>query len=101
MLVWKCGENGEFAADDGGNIMHVFLANPDDKKTLTAATKALESAARSYGFPPGRAVFLPGRRPIDDEELENQLSRASAGLTPDILDPSGISRELNTLADGS
>lgn len=100
MLVWRCGENGEYAADEEGNIMHVFLA--DTKPQLLAAAKqALSEAAKSYGFPDGKCVFLSGRRPIDDEAYEHQLARADAGLVPDPLDPSAVQERMNTLQDGS
>lgn len=100
MLVWKCGENGEFAADENGDIMHVFLSDTEPK-LLAAAKKALTEAAKSYGFPEGQCVFLSGRRPIDDESYEHQLARAEAGLVPDPLDPSAVQERMNTLRDGS
>lgn len=99
MLVWKC-DTGEYAADEDGNIMHVFLANTEPK-LLTAAKEALTDAAKGYGFPPGKCVFLSGRRPIDDEALENQLARANAGLVPDPFDPAAVNERMNTLADGA
>lgn len=100
MLVWQTTETKEFAADEDGNIMHVFLANTEPKM-LEAAKQALSEAARGYGFPEGRCVFLSGRRPIDDEQLESQLARANAGLVPDPLDPSAVRERMNTLRDGS
>ena len=95
MLVWEC-ESGEFAADQDGSLMYVFLDDRNPKR-LEASTKALSEAAKAYGFPPGKAKFLSGRRPISDEELENQLSRADAGLIPDPLDIAAINHEAKAL----
>lgn len=99
MLVWQTNETKEYAADEEGNIMHVFLADTNPK-LLSAAKQALTEAAKHYGFPSGKCVFLSGRRPIDDEALEQQLARAEAGLVPDPLDPSAIQERMNTLRDG-
>lgn len=95
MLVWRC-ESGEFAADHDGNLMYVFLDDSDPKR-LAASEKALTDAARAYGFPPGVPQFLSGRRPISDEELENQLARADAGLVPDPFDLGAIRQEERAL----
>lgn len=95
MLVWQC-ESGEFAADQDGSLMYVFLDDRNPKR-LEASVKALTEAAKSYGFPPGKPQFLSGRRPISDEELENQLARADAGLIPDPLDIGAIRQEARAL----
>jgi hypothetical protein len=95
MLVWQC-ETGEFAADQDGSLMYVFL---DDRNPvrLQRASSALTDAAKSYGFPDGKPVFLSGRRPVSDEELEHQLARADAGLVPDPLDIAAINHEAKAM----
>lgn len=95
MLVWQC-ESGEFAADQDGSLMHVFLDDRNAQR-LSRAEAALTEAAKSYGFPEGKPVFLSGRRPISDEELEHQLARADAGLIPDPLDIAAINEEAAAL----
>lgn len=91
MMVWRCPD-GEFLGDDQGNFLHVFCTNTD-RRLLEAAKKAITEAAASYGFTEGKAVFWPGVRPIDDEELERQKARAAAGLVPDPLDIAAIREE--------
>jgi hypothetical protein len=95
MLVWECPD-GEILGDGDGNIMHVFCSN-QDPALYQAAVRALTEAARSYGYPEGKAVFWAGRRPISDEELEHQLARAEAGLVPDPLDIAAIRDEERAL----
>lgn len=92
MWVWQCAD-GEFAGDDNGNFMHVFVWDTRKEDVNIAAKKALETAARSYGFGDGKAVLWQGKRPITDEQLEEQLARAEAGLVPDPLDIGAIREE--------
>jgi hypothetical protein len=95
MLVWQC-ESGEYAADEEGNLMYVFLDDRNPTR-LSRAEAALTDAAKGYGFPAGKPVFLTGRRPITDEELEHQTARAEAGLVPDPLDIAAINEEARHL----
>lgn len=95
MLVWQCAD-GEFAGDDDGNFMHVFL-NDDDPARYSMAEKALKTAARSFGFGEGKAVYWQGKRPIDDEQLQYQMERAAQGLVPDPLDIAAIRDEERAL----
>lgn len=95
MLVWQTAD-GAYLGDEDGNFMHVFCSN-QDRKAYAAAVKALTDAARSYGDVGGQPVFWAGRRPISDEELENQLARADAGLVPDPLDIAAIREEEKAL----
>lgn len=91
VYVWQCPD-GEFLADGDGNFMLVFCEEGDRD-----AIKALTEAAKSYGFPEGKAVYWSGKRPISDEEYESQLSRAKAGLVPDPLDIAAIREEEQAL----
>lgn len=95
MLVWQL-PTGEFLTDDEGNFMHVFCSDLN-KERLRAAKEALTDAAKHYGFPEGKAIFWGGRRPITDEQLEEQLARANAGLVPDPLDLAAITDEAKAL----
>jgi len=95
MWVWQCAD-GEFLGDEEGNFMHVFVDSRNEAVN-EAAKKALASEARAYGFPEGRPVFWPGRRPITDEQLEHQLARAAQGLVPDPLDIAAIKEEERAL----
>jgi len=80
MYVWETPD-GEVLGDGDGNVMNVFCMKGDLR-----AIKALSDAARSYGFSEGRPVWWTGKRPIDDEELSIQETRAKLGLVPDPLD---------------
>lgn len=95
MLVWEL-PSGEVLGNENGDIMHVFCTDTDPVR-MQESEKALTDAARHYGFADGRAVFWSGKRPISDEELENQLARARAGLVPDPLDISAIKEEQEAL----
>lgn len=96
MLVWQCSD-GEFLVDDDGSFMHVFIKDDRDQAFVEAAKKALTQAARYYGFPEGRPVYWNGRRPITQEELDEQLERAAQGLVPDPLDVGAIMDEWRSL----
>lgn len=99
MWVWQCAD-GEFAGDDQGNFMHVFVWDTRREDVNQAAKKALEQAAKSYGFGDGKAVLWAGKRPITDEQLEEQLHRESLGLVPDPFDIAAIRDRRMTLNDG-
>lgn len=95
MVVWQT-QSGEFIAQDG-NFMHVFIADVRNKEVLRAAVKALRDAARDFGEEDGKPVFWGGRRPIDDEQLAEQLRRAEKGLIPDPLDIGAINDEMKAI----
>lgn len=95
MLVWQTTD-GQVFGDQDGNIMHVFCTDNDPIK-FEAAKKALTDAARHYGAPEGKPVFWSGKRPISDEEYENQIARQAAGLVPDPLDIGAIRDEAEGL----
>ena len=84
MYVWECAD-GEILGDGDGNIMNVFCMKGD-----SAAIKALTQAARHYGFPDGRPVWWSGKRRVTDDQLEEQIARAKAGLVADPLDYGAI-----------
>jgi hypothetical protein len=89
MYVWELPD-GEFLGDGDGNIMNCFVW---EKWQRHGAREAITQAAKGYGFPEGKPVWWSGKRPIDDEELEHQVDRAKAGLTPDPLDLAAIKDE--------
>lgn len=88
MWVWQLPD-GTFLADDDENVMHVF----GTRELGRVASQKLADAARFYGFPEGSAVFWSGRRPITDEEYQEQLMRERLGLVPDPLDLGAIRDE--------
>ena len=94
MYVWETPD-GEILGDGDGNIMNVFCMK-GDRKALAAIT----DAARHYGYPEGRPVWWSGKRPITDEEYEEQLMREKLGLTPDPLDYGAIKDEERALRNG-
>lgn len=87
VYVWQL-PTGEFLADDDGNFMLVYCEEGNQN-----AITALADAAKHYGFAEGKAVYWSGKRPITDEEYEQQLARAKAGLIPDPLDIAAIREE--------
>lgn len=87
MYVWQFPD-GEIAGDGEGNIMNVFCMKGDLR-----AIKAISDAAKHYGFHEGSPVWWSGKRPISDEELAEQETRARLGLIPDPLDYAAIRDE--------
>lgn len=80
IYVWEMPD-GRWVGDDDGNYLSVSSFK-DDQSRIAAITQAV----RSYGINEGKAVFLAGRRKINDEEYQEQLQRLEWGLTPDPLD---------------
>lgn len=87
MYVWV-NPDGDVFADDDENVMNVFCMKNDRK-----AIQALIDAARHHGAGPGKPVWWPGKRRIDDEELQEQLMREKLGLEPDPLNPAALRDE--------
>lgn len=94
MYVWETPD-GEVLGDGDGNIMNVFCTRGDMR-----AIQALTDAARSYGYPEGKAVWWGGKRRINDEELEEQQMREKFGLTPDPLDYGALMDEQRAKRNG-
>lgn len=93
--VWILPD-GRALGDTDGNIMNMVGTQYDLK-----ASQAITDAAKSYGFPEGHAQYWPGKRPVTDEEYEEQLSRQRMGLIPDPLDYGAVKDESKRLrADG-
>lgn len=87
MYVWVNPE-GEVFADDDENVMNVFCIKGDRR-----AIEALTIAARNYGAGEGKPVWWPGKRRINDDELQEQLMREKLGLEPDPLNPAALRDE--------
>lgn len=77
VYMWRM-PNGAFVADADRNFLNI----PAEYGDQTRIDK-LKAAARSFGITEGDAVFFPGHRQVTDEEYEEQLARAKAGLVPD------------------
>src|SRR6266542_3271484 len=88
VYVYRC-EDGEVLGDGDGNIMQIFSIKGDREKI-----RAIVDAARYYGFTDGQPEFWSGRRPVTDEEYEEQVTRQKLGLVPDPLDFGAIRDEL-------
>lgn len=88
MYVWYT-DDGRRVEDSDGNVMNI----PAKRGDLHAINK-MQEAAKYYGVPGGRAVFLAGRRRITDSELEDQKARLDAGLIPDPMDYKALEEEL-------
>jgi hypothetical protein len=90
MYIWEL-PSGEWLGDDEGNVMNCFVW---ERKDRPAAKAAITQAAKSYGFPEGKALWQSGVRPINDEQLAEQIERAKNGLVPDPLDIGALNDEL-------
>jgi hypothetical protein len=83
VYVWQFYDGGFFANDEG-DFMYI-ASEPNDPYKV----KLLEDAAKAHGvYDIGFAKFLPGRRPVSEEEFEAQRQRLLMGLDPDPLQPS-------------
>lgn len=80
VYVWEMPD-GKWVGDDQGNYLSVQAFKNDQKKIAM-----LSEVVRGYGILEGKAVFLSGRRKINDEEYEYQKQRLAWGLVPDELD---------------
>jgi len=91
MYVWVTPD-GWVVQDDDCNVMNVFCMKGDRR-----AIDAIRQAAAYWGFPEGKPVWWSGRRRIDDEEFEHQISREQMGLVPDPFDFAAIKEEEKAL----
>lgn len=66
VLLWQT-EKG-FVGDEDGNYLSLECFKGD-----LMAIKKMREAAAYYGFPEGRAVFLPGRGQCTQSEWEDQM----------------------------
>lgn len=80
LYVWYT-DDGLRVEDGEGHVMNIPSKKGDPKKI-----EMLRQAARYYGVPGGKAVFLSSKRQVTDEEHEYQNERLRAGLVPDPLD---------------
>lgn len=92
IYVWEV--DGRWVGDDEGHYLMIQSEKYD-------ATKIKELERVVMGFMSdmgeefrGKPVFLAGRRPVSDEEYEEQAMRSRAGLIPDKYDTAAIEEEL-------
>jgi hypothetical protein len=88
VYVWRMPD-GRWVGDEDGNFLSIAAQKGDLRRI-----HELTAAVRSYGVEEGAPAFLPGRRKITDEELEEQESRLSQGLIPDPYDIPALMEEL-------
>lgn len=97
--VWETGE-GKWIADEEGRFLSVASEKGDAAK-IAALKRIAHDHMRQMGVEPsGKAVFLSGHRPIDDEEYEHQKARAAAGLIPDPFDVGAINDDIQAIRRG-
>lgn len=87
VYVWVM-PNGQLVGDDEGHFL-MIRSTRGDKSRINALTDAV----RSYGVTEGMPQYMPGHRPVTDEEYEEQRQRLKWGLTPDPLDIAAINEE--------
>lgn len=77
IYVWEMPD-GRWVGDDEGHFMLIKAKKGDFRRIAQ-----LTDAARAHGVTEGRPVFLSGKRPVTDEQYEEQRQRLMFGLTPD------------------
>lgn len=89
MYVWRL-PSGDVLRDEDGNTMNVFCLR---KEIRPKGKQLIIDAAKAYGFPYGTPEWWSGKRPISDEELEEQRQRELFGLIADPLDYAAVAEE--------
>lgn len=92
--VWRM-PNGQWAGDDKGRFMNIYSRKGDLSKL-----KALHEVAKSYGITEGAPIFLSGKRPVSDDEYQEQIRRMKFGLVPDPLDMPALREEATFRKNG-
>jgi hypothetical protein len=77
VYMWRM-PNGSYIADEDHNFLSISAEYGDPVRI-----SKLKAAVKSFGITEGHEVFFPGHRKINDEQYEEQLARAKAGLVPD------------------
>lgn len=90
VYLWEM-PNGSYVADADHNFLSIASEFGD-----TVRIGKLKAAVKSFGITEGRPVFFPGHRKVSDEEYQEQLARASAGLVPDSEDIGALVDDLRT-----
>jgi hypothetical protein len=80
MYMWQMPDETLVMDEEGA-----YLSIPSIKGDI-AQIKKLKEAAKHYGLDEGKPLFFAGHRPVTDEELAEQRSRAALGLVPDPQD---------------
>lgn len=80
IYVWELPD-GSVVSDGNGSLMNI----PARKHDLEAISKITKAAAH-YGFPEGKAKFMPGVRRVTDEEYSEQINRMKEGYIPSETD---------------
>jgi hypothetical protein len=80
MYMWQMPDETLVMDEEGA-----YLSIPSMKGDISQIKK-LKDAAKHYGLEEGKPLFFAGHRPVTDEELAEQRSRASLGLVPDPQD---------------
>jgi hypothetical protein len=70
--------DGRYIGDSNGNFMCAESYTINDPVT----EKKMRDAARGYGFPEGRPVWMPGRK-VSAMEADDQMERLLDGKIPD------------------
>jgi len=80
IFVWKL-DNGKLFGDSDGNVMNI----PGRSHDISAMNK-LTQAAKYYGAPEGKAVFLAGTQRVSNMRHSEEIDRMKEGLVPSETD---------------
>lgn len=76
IYCWELPD-GRLLGNTEGDPLVIDARKGDEKRI-----KMLEEAAKSYGFPEGRAVFFPGKKPLTRQQWELQEELIDQGIDP-------------------
>jgi hypothetical protein len=74
IYVWQMDHNNKAFGDGRGNVMNM----PGRQFDLSAMAK-VRDAAKHYGAPAGKVIFMPGVRRVSEMEYSEQLGRMKEG----------------------
>jgi hypothetical protein len=74
LYVWQMDHNGKAFGDGRGNVMNM----PGRQFDLESMAK-VRDAAKHYGAPSGKVIFMPGVRRVSEMEYSEQIGRMKEG----------------------
>lgn len=80
VYIWR-DSKGRAVVDSDYNYLQIAAKKGDAKKI-----RLLREAAAHFGITDGHEEFVPGSRPISQDEWERQMERQQNGLVPDEYD---------------
>lgn len=92
VYIWEMPD-GRWVGDDDGHYLTLTCKKGDMLRIMPYVDLVKKLIKESGQEVAGGLKFFAGSRPISDEEYEEQMMRARAGLIPDKYDIAAIAEE--------